>query len=241
MPSSPPRTVLTPFSLLLGEDGELYSGTSYNFLGSEPIISRNSSHSPLRTEYAIPWLNGKQQVPQGVCPLGSRLAGTALRAIFLEPSSGSASCGPRALTTGAGALWACSGCTASLQGFHGRPRSTVRLRKATSSPPGHAAAFMERALRELRPVTSPGMGSCHLRRHVSTSPSWSRWLEATHEAFLVGAGQQAWALKPPGLSAGFVAAGGLRDGGSSSVRGSRAAGALGPGPAGRSLSEARAV
>lgn len=38
-------------------DGELYSGTSYNFLGSEPIISRNSSHSPLRTEYAIPWLN----------------------------------------------------------------------------------------------------------------------------------------------------------------------------------------
>ncbi|XP_027629937.1 semaphorin-4D, partial [Tupaia chinensis] len=38
-------------------DGELYSGTSYNFLGSEPIIARNSSHSPLRTEYAIPWLN----------------------------------------------------------------------------------------------------------------------------------------------------------------------------------------
>lgn len=38
-------------------DGDLYSGTSYNFLGSEPIISRISSHSPLRTEYAIPWLN----------------------------------------------------------------------------------------------------------------------------------------------------------------------------------------
>ncbi|XP_048194841.1 semaphorin-4D isoform X1 [Perognathus longimembris pacificus] len=38
-------------------DGELYSGTAYNFLGSEPIISRNSSHSPLRTEYTIPWLN----------------------------------------------------------------------------------------------------------------------------------------------------------------------------------------
>ncbi|XP_053151101.1 semaphorin-4D isoform X4 [Hemicordylus capensis] len=38
-------------------DGELYSGTSYNFLGSEPIISRNSQQSPLRTEYAIPWLN----------------------------------------------------------------------------------------------------------------------------------------------------------------------------------------
>lgn len=38
-------------------DGDLYSGTSYNFLGSEPIISRNSSHGFLRTEYAIPWLN----------------------------------------------------------------------------------------------------------------------------------------------------------------------------------------
>lgn len=56
-----PALVLTLFSsFFLGpEDGELYSGTSYNFLGSEPIISRNSSHSPLRTEYAIPWLNGK--------------------------------------------------------------------------------------------------------------------------------------------------------------------------------------
>nr|XP_042134414.1 semaphorin-4D isoform X2 [Peromyscus maniculatus bairdii]XP_042134415.1 semaphorin-4D isoform X2 [Peromyscus maniculatus bairdii] len=42
-------------SVMVG--GELYSGTSYNFLGSEPIISRNSSSSPLRTEYAIPWLN----------------------------------------------------------------------------------------------------------------------------------------------------------------------------------------
>ncbi|XP_066474536.1 semaphorin-4D isoform X2 [Tiliqua scincoides] len=38
-------------------DGDLYSGTSYNFLGSEPIISRNSHPNPLRTEYAIPWLN----------------------------------------------------------------------------------------------------------------------------------------------------------------------------------------
>ncbi|XP_077200615.1 semaphorin-4D isoform X2 [Paroedura picta] len=38
-------------------DGELYAGTSYNFLGSEPIIFRNSQQSPLRTEYAIPWLN----------------------------------------------------------------------------------------------------------------------------------------------------------------------------------------
>ncbi|KAM6902847.1 semaphorin-4D isoform 1-T1 [Xenentodon cancila] len=39
-------------------DGELYSGTAYNFLGSEPIISRYSpSHSLLRTEYSTSWLN----------------------------------------------------------------------------------------------------------------------------------------------------------------------------------------
>ncbi|XP_019738450.1 semaphorin-4D isoform X1 [Hippocampus comes] len=39
-------------------DGELYSGTAYNFLGSEPIISRYSP-SPylLRTEYSTSWLN----------------------------------------------------------------------------------------------------------------------------------------------------------------------------------------
>ncbi|KAM9329250.1 semaphorin-4D [Gastrophryne carolinensis] len=38
-------------------DGELYSGTSFTFLGSEPIIFRHSQQSPLRTEYAVPWLN----------------------------------------------------------------------------------------------------------------------------------------------------------------------------------------
>ncbi|XP_069817796.1 semaphorin-4D isoform X2 [Dendropsophus ebraccatus] len=39
-------------------DGDLYSGTSYTFLGSEPIICRHSQHlSYLRTEYAVPWLN----------------------------------------------------------------------------------------------------------------------------------------------------------------------------------------
>ena len=58
-----PTLMLIPFPLSswVTEDGELYSGTSYNFLGSEPIISRNSTHSPLRTEYAIPWLNGKKR------------------------------------------------------------------------------------------------------------------------------------------------------------------------------------
>ncbi|CAN8220132.1 unnamed protein product [Coccothraustes coccothraustes] len=38
-------------------DEELYSGTYYNFLGSEPVILRHSDQSPLRTEYPIPWLN----------------------------------------------------------------------------------------------------------------------------------------------------------------------------------------
>ncbi|XP_036070367.1 semaphorin-4D isoform X2 [Oryzias melastigma] len=39
-------------------DGDLYSGTAYNFLGSEPIISRYSqSHYLLRTEYSTSWLN----------------------------------------------------------------------------------------------------------------------------------------------------------------------------------------
>ncbi|XP_007558999.1 semaphorin-4D isoform X2 [Poecilia formosa] len=39
-------------------DGDLYSGTAYNFLGSEPIISRYSPSYPLlRTEYSTSWLN----------------------------------------------------------------------------------------------------------------------------------------------------------------------------------------
>lgn len=68
--------MLTPSPLPSGaaQDGELYSGTSYNFLGSEPIISRNSSHSPLRTEYAIPWLNGKRQEPRHRVPPSAALS-----------------------------------------------------------------------------------------------------------------------------------------------------------------------
>ncbi|XP_039615398.1 semaphorin-4D isoform X1 [Polypterus senegalus] len=38
-------------------DGDLYSGTVYNFLGSEPIIYRSSTQASLRTEYSISWLN----------------------------------------------------------------------------------------------------------------------------------------------------------------------------------------
>lgn len=74
----------------MAADGELYSGTSYNFLGSEPIISRNSSHSPLRTEYAIPWLNGKHcsGLARAPCPgmcsfilLGPRAARSQARSV----------------------------------------------------------------------------------------------------------------------------------------------------------------
>lgn len=47
------------FSVFLS-DGVLYSGTAYNFLGSEPIISRYSpTQSLLRTEYSTSWLNGE--------------------------------------------------------------------------------------------------------------------------------------------------------------------------------------
>lgn len=51
--------VLTGWLAVCCLDGELYSGTAYNFLGSEPIISRSSlSQSLLRTEYSTSWLNG---------------------------------------------------------------------------------------------------------------------------------------------------------------------------------------
>ncbi|KAJ8274156.1 hypothetical protein COCON_G00087810 [Conger conger] len=37
-------------------DGSLYSATSNNFLGSEPVVMRSLSH-PVRTEFKISWLN----------------------------------------------------------------------------------------------------------------------------------------------------------------------------------------
>ncbi|XP_034752994.1 semaphorin-4D isoform X4 [Etheostoma cragini] len=53
-------------------DGELYSGTAYNFLGSEPIISRYSpSQSLLRTEYSTSWLNEPSFVFADVISEGS--------------------------------------------------------------------------------------------------------------------------------------------------------------------------
>lgn len=46
---------LTSFSYLTGND--LYSATSINFLGSEPVVLR-SSNLALRTEFKSSWLNG---------------------------------------------------------------------------------------------------------------------------------------------------------------------------------------
>lgn len=40
-------------------DGELYSATLNNFLGTEPVILRNMGpHHPIKTEYLAFWLNG---------------------------------------------------------------------------------------------------------------------------------------------------------------------------------------
>lgn len=41
-------------------DGELYSATLNNFLGTEPVILRNMGpHHPVKTEYLAFWLNGE--------------------------------------------------------------------------------------------------------------------------------------------------------------------------------------
>lgn len=107
---------------------------------------------------------------------GSRLARTAPHAIFLEPSFGSTSRGPRALTTGPGGAL-------GLLGLHSQPPglpwrlhgAAVRLCKAASSPsaPGHASAFIERGSEGSGSSgwpDRPGVGSCHpqaARVHVT--------------------------------------------------------------------------
>ena len=41
-------------------DGELYSATLNNFLGTEPVILRNMGpHHAMKTEYLAFWLNGE--------------------------------------------------------------------------------------------------------------------------------------------------------------------------------------
>nr|XP_033818872.1 semaphorin-4D-like [Geotrypetes seraphini] len=47
-------------------DGELYSGTSFNFLGSEHIIFRQSQQSKLKTDYHAHWLNAPRFVSADV-------------------------------------------------------------------------------------------------------------------------------------------------------------------------------
>ncbi|NXU93274.1 SEM4C protein, partial [Xiphorhynchus elegans] len=43
-------------------DGELYSATFNNFLGTEPVILRNlGPHYSMKTEYLTSWLNGRDQ------------------------------------------------------------------------------------------------------------------------------------------------------------------------------------
>lgn len=43
-------------------DDSLYSATSVNFLGTEPIFARTSP--PMRTEFTNYWLNGKERLRQ---------------------------------------------------------------------------------------------------------------------------------------------------------------------------------
>ncbi|NXE30638.1 SEM4C protein, partial [Ardeotis kori] len=56
VPAAPPQPPLNPFLA----DGELYSATFNNFLGTEPVILRNlGPHYSMKTEYLTSWLNGR--------------------------------------------------------------------------------------------------------------------------------------------------------------------------------------
>ncbi|NWW51155.1 SEM4C protein, partial [Pedionomus torquatus] len=47
-------------------DGELYSATFNNFLGTEPVILRNlGPHYSMKTEYLTSWLNGRVEGTRG--------------------------------------------------------------------------------------------------------------------------------------------------------------------------------
>ncbi|NWX48706.1 SEM4C protein, partial [Steatornis caripensis] len=55
LPTVPPSPSLNPCLA----DGELYSATFNNFLGTEPVILRNlGPHYSMKTEYLTSWLNG---------------------------------------------------------------------------------------------------------------------------------------------------------------------------------------
>lgn len=49
--------LILSWSSLTGSD--LYSATSINFLGSEPVILRSSSSAALRSDFKYFWLNGE--------------------------------------------------------------------------------------------------------------------------------------------------------------------------------------
>lgn len=73
-----PTLPLTPPNPPLA-DGELYSATFNNFLGTEPVILRNlGPHYSMKTEYLTSWLNGTP---------GSRGGGTASPPGLLLPVS----------------------------------------------------------------------------------------------------------------------------------------------------------
>lgn len=56
VPTLPP---LTPYCLVV--DGELYSATLNNFLGTEPVIQRNlGPRYSMKTEFLPSWLNGEE-------------------------------------------------------------------------------------------------------------------------------------------------------------------------------------
>lgn len=58
--SGGPTTAPVHFLTRFLTDGELYSATFNNFLGTEPVILRNlGPHYSMKTEYLTSWLNGR--------------------------------------------------------------------------------------------------------------------------------------------------------------------------------------
>lgn len=71
-------------------DGELYSATFNNFLGTEPVILRNlGPHYSMKTEYLTSWLNGRVGGTQWGTARVLPTPGTVLPSPF-HPSSSSA-------------------------------------------------------------------------------------------------------------------------------------------------------
>lgn len=75
--------------LLSPPDGELYSATFNNFLGTEPVILRNMGpHHAMKTEYLAFWLNGEPQElagQQGCLRWGEGVARVSVPRLTLLP------------------------------------------------------------------------------------------------------------------------------------------------------------